>query len=62
MFLHAIRRHQWDRGTLPASGGAVPRRLPAAAASRSHGSLAEHVMAQVEDPARLDRWDDPAYS
>ena len=58
-FFTDIRRHRWDT-SLPA--GAVffsedfpqqPRRLPRA--------LAEHVMAQVEDPGNLDRWDNPAY-
>jgi integrase len=57
-FLHAIRRHAWD-DSLPASAmfhnDDYPKRdelLPRA--------LAEHVMAQLEDPASLDRWNDPA--
>jgi integrase len=57
-FLHAIRRHGWD-DSLPASAmfhnDDYPKRgelLPRA--------LAEHVMAQLEDPASLDRWNDPA--
>jgi integrase len=58
-FLRAIRQHGWD-DTLPA--GALlfaedyPKRgelLPRA--------LADQVMAQVEQPANLDRWDTPAY-
>lgn len=58
-FFAAIRRHGWDT-TLPT--GAVffasdyPKRpdpLPRA--------LAEHVMAQVEDPANLRRWEHPAH-
>ena len=57
-FLAAVRRHGWD-DTLPASAmifpGDHPRRgeqLPRA--------LAGHVMAQVEQPAALQRWNDPA--
>ena len=57
-FLHAIRRHGWD-DSLPASAmfhyDDYPKReqlLPRA--------LAEHVMTQLEDPANLDRWNDPA--
>jgi integrase len=58
-FLQAIRQHRWD-GTLPANAlifaddypkrtALVPRALP------------EHVMAQVEQPSNLDRWDNPAF-
>ena len=57
-FLHTIRRHGWD-DSLPASAmfcyEDYPKRgqlLPRA--------LAEHVMAQLEDPANLDRWNEPA--
>ena len=57
-FLHAIRRLGWD-DSLPASAmfhyDDYPKReqlLPRA--------LAEHVMTQLEDPANLDRWNDPA--
>jgi integrase len=56
--LHAIRRHGWDE-SLPASAMShnddYPKRgelMPRA--------LAEHVMAQLEDPASLDRWNDPS--
>jgi integrase len=58
LFFQALRQHQWDT-SLPA--GAVffpedrpkqPRRLPRA--------LPEHVMAQLEAPANLDLWPDPA--
>jgi integrase len=58
MFLQAIRRHQWDGGLLPATAVIFredyprgPRLLPR--------FLAEHVMAQVEAPASMDRWKDP---
>ncbi len=57
-FLHAIRRLGWD-DSLPASAmfhyDDYPKRgqlLPRA--------LAEHVMTQLEDPANLDQWNDPA--
>jgi integrase len=57
-FLQAIRRLGWD-DSLPATAmihyDDYPKRgemLPRA--------LAEHVMAQLEDPANLDRWNDPA--
>ena len=56
-FFQAIRRHNWD-DSLPTSAmffnedvPRQPQRLPRA--------LAEHVMTQVEDPANLNRWDDP---
>ena len=59
VFFRAIRQHGWDPA-LP--GGAVfypedyprqPEQLPRA--------LADHVMAQLEQPGNLDRWDNPAY-
>jgi integrase len=59
LFLRDIRRHQWDtslQATAMFFPGDFPRRgelLPRA--------LAEHIMAQVEDPASLSRWDNPAY-
>ncbi|MFG1703769.1 tyrosine-type recombinase/integrase [Nonomuraea sp. M3C6] len=58
-FFTAIRQHGWDAtlptGTMfftsdyPKRPGLLPR------------ALAEHVMAQVEDSANLQRWDDPAH-
>ena len=58
VFLQAVRRHQWDGGLLPATAvifredyPRMPEALPR--------FLAEHVMAQVENPASLDRWKDP---
>jgi integrase len=57
MFFQAIRQHGWD-GTLPTGAvfftGDTPRRPP-----RLSRRLAEHVMAQVEAPANLDRWPHP---
>ena len=56
-FFQAIRQHGWD-DTLPTTAvffpGDVPRRPP-----RVSRRLAEHVMAQVEAPANLDRWAHP---
>jgi integrase len=58
-FFTAIRRHGWDH-SLPATAmfftedyPELPKMLPR--------YLAEHVMAQLEDPANLSRWDNPAY-
>jgi integrase len=58
-FLNAIRQHHWDDALpttamifaddYPKGGELLPR------------ALAEHIMAQVEDPANLSRWDNPAY-
>lgn len=60
MFFSEIRRHRWDT-SLPTDAvfftedaPKQPKRLPRA--------LAEHVMAQVELPDHLHRWDNPAYS
>jgi integrase/ferredoxin len=57
MFFHTLRQHDWDpslpttavffAGDLPPRPGRVTRHL------------AEHVMAQVEAPANLDRWPNP---
>ena len=58
-FLREIRRHGWD-GTLPATAVIFPEDFPARGARLPRG-LADHVIAQVEQPASLDRWDNPAY-
>jgi integrase len=57
-FFAAIRQHGWDP-TLPATATFYAEDYP------KHGeqlprAVAEHVMAQVEDPSNLDRWDNPA--
>ena len=56
-FFRAIRQHGWDP-TLPTTAvfftGDSPRRPP-----RESRRLSEHVMAQVEAPANLDRWPHP---
>jgi integrase len=58
MFLQAIRRHRWDCGMLPASAALFREDYPRPPEPLPR-FLAEHVMAQVEDPARLDKWTDP---
>jgi integrase len=59
-FLQAIRQRHWD-DTLPADAVLYPEDF----SKGEHGgrlprALAEQVMAQVEDPANLERWPDPA--
>lgn len=59
IFLTDVRRHRWDE-TLPADvvfyREDIPRR-----AKQLPRALAEYVMAQLEDPANLDRWTESAY-
>ena len=56
-FLDAIRRHEWDHD-LPASAAFYPDDFPKPEKRLPRG-LAEHIMAQVEQPANLDRWHNP---
>ena len=56
-FLDAIRRHEWDRD-LPASAAFYPDDFPKPDKRLPRG-LADHIMAQVEQPANLDRWNNP---
>jgi integrase len=56
-FLDAIRRHEWDRD-LPANAAFYPDDFPKPDKRLPRG-LAEHIMAQVEQPANLDRWNNP---
>jgi integrase len=58
-FFTAIRQHHWD-DTLPATAMFFSEDLPKRS-ERPPRALAEHVMAQVEHPANLDRWGNPAY-
>ena len=58
-FLRAIRVHRWDE-TLPGNAVFVPEDFPKPRPLLPR-SIAEHVMAQLEDPANLDRWPDPAH-
>ena len=59
LFLRDIRRHQWDT-SLPATAMFFPEDIPRRGGLLPR-ALAEHIMAQVEDPASLSRWDNPAY-
>lgn len=56
-FLDAIRRHEWDH-SLPVSAAFYPDDFPKPEKRLPRG-LAEHIMAQVEQPANLDRWRNP---
>jgi hypothetical protein len=58
-FLQAIRRHGWDT-SLPPSAMFFPEDYPKGD-EKLPCALAEHVMAQVEDPANLARQGNPAY-
>ena len=59
-FLRDTRRHGWDDGSLPATAVFYPEDYPKLG-QRLPRAVAAHVMAQVEDPANLDRWGNPAY-
>ena len=56
-FLGAIRRHCWSQA-LPASAMFFPEDYPKQV-ERLPRALTEHVMAQLEDPVNLGRWNDP---
>jgi integrase len=56
-FLTAIRQHAWAPG-LHAGAMIFPEDYPRRG-ERLPRALAGHVMAQVEDPANLDRWEEP---
>jgi integrase len=60
-FFADIRRHRWD-DTLPSTAAFYPDDYPAVPRPGDllPRHVAEHVMAQVEDPANLDKWGDPA--
>jgi integrase len=58
-FLQTIRVHRWDTA-LPASAAFVPEDYPQPRPLLPR-ALAEQIMAQLEDPANLDRWQDPAH-
>ena len=58
-FLHAVRQHGWDT-TLPATAVLFPDDHPKRV-DRPPRALTEKVMAQVEHPDNLDRWDNPAH-
>jgi integrase len=56
-FLDAIRRHEWNPD-LPANAAFYPDDFPKREKRLPRG-LAEHVMAQLEQPDTLDRWHNP---
>ena len=58
-FLQAVRRHEWD-ASLPPSAMFFPEDYPRDG-EKLPRALADHVMAQVEDPDNLARQDNPAY-
>jgi integrase len=59
IFLTDIRHHRWD-ASLPTSAVLFTEDVPRQT-KRLPRALAEHVMAQLEDPANLARWQEPAY-
>jgi integrase len=59
LFFQALRQHQWDT-SLPASAVFFPEDRPKQS-RRLPRALSEHVMAQLETPANLDLWPDPAH-
>jgi integrase len=58
-FFQAVRQHRWD-GTIPANALIFADDYPKRTALVPR-VLAEHVMAQVEQPSNLHRWDNPAF-
>jgi len=58
LLLQTIRQHGWD-DTLSGTAVLLPGDCPPAPEQVSR-QLAEHVMAQIESSANLDRWPDPA--
>jgi integrase len=59
IFLRDIRHHQQDT-SLPPDAMIYPEDYPRREQELPR-ALAEHVMAQIEDPANLARWGNPAY-
>ena len=58
LFFQAIRQNGWD-DTLPGTAAFYPGDIPAVP-EQVDRRLAEYVMAQIEAPASLDRWPNPA--
>jgi integrase len=58
LFLHGVRRYGWD--DLHATAVFYPSDNPKRTDAKLPRNLAEHVMAQVEQPHNLDRWPTPA--
>ena len=59
LFFTAIRQHGWD-STLPTNAMFFPEDLPKEPQWLPR-ALSEHVMAQLERPDNLNRWNIPAY-
>jgi integrase len=59
VFFRAIRQHHWD-DTLPGDAFFFPQDYPKPD-QKLPRALAEQVMAQIEQPENLDRWDSPRY-
>ena len=58
LFFQNIRQHGWD-DTLPGTAAFYPGDIPPVP-EQVDRRLAEYVMAQIEAPANLDRWPNPA--
>ena len=58
-FFTAIRQHGWDQ-SMPATATFYPEDYPKDGEQLPR-AVAEHVMAQLEHAANLDRWDHPEY-
>lgn len=58
-FLRAIRQHGWD-STLPATAVVLPEDYPARGRLLAR-ALPPAVLAQIQQPASLGRWDNPAH-
>jgi integrase len=58
-FLRAIRQHGWDN-TLPGTAVVLPEDYPARGQMLPR-ALPPAVLAQIQQPASLDRWNNPAY-
>jgi hypothetical protein len=58
LFFQNIRQNGWD-DTLPSTAAFYPGDVPPVP-EQVDRRLAEYVMTQVEAPANLDRWPDPA--
>jgi integrase len=58
-FLRAIRQHGWD-STLPATAVVLPEDYPARGKLLPR-ALPPAVLAQIQQPASLDRWGNPAH-
>ena len=58
-FFQAIRQHRWD-DTLPSTAVFFTDDHPKPTGQRLPRAVSEQIMAQIEDPANLDRWNNTA--